>query len=185
VELSARYIHDRNLPDKAIDVLDEVGASRMLLPENKRRKTITVKDVETVIARMARIPPKTVSRDDKKTLENLDRDLKTMVFGQNKAIAGEEKVVRKGSEALDAYCVNLNQKAADGKIDPLIGREAEIERTIQVLCRRTKNNPLYVGEPGVGKTAIAEGLALRIVKEEVPEVAERARGNRRFDPVHR
>ena len=86
VELSARYIHDRNLPDKAIDVLDEVGASRMLLPENKRRKTITVKDVETVIAKMARIPPKTVSRDDKKTLENLERDLKTMVFGQNKAI---------------------------------------------------------------------------------------------------
>jgi ATP-dependent Clp protease ATP-binding subunit ClpA len=86
VELSARYIHDRHLPDKAIDVLDEVGASRMLLPENKRRKTITVKDVENVIAKMARIPPKTVSRDDKKTLENLERDLKTMVFGQNNAI---------------------------------------------------------------------------------------------------
>mgnify|MGYP001177171216 FL=1 len=86
VELSARYIHDRKLPDKAIDVMDEVGASRMLLPENKRRKTITVKDVETVIAKMARIPPKTVSRDDKKTLENLERDLKTMVFGQDKAI---------------------------------------------------------------------------------------------------
>ncbi len=84
--------------------------------------------------------------------------------------ATEEKVVRKGHEALESYCVNLNQKAIDGKIDPLIGREPEIERTIQVLCRRTKNNPLYVGDPGVGKTAIAEGLAKRIVEESVPEV---------------
>lgn len=74
------------------------------------------------------------------------------------------------SSALESYCVNLNQKAQDGKIDPLIGRDSEIERTIQVLCRRSKNNPLYVGDPGVGKTAIAEGLALRITKKDVPEV---------------
>ena len=88
--------------------------------------------------------------------------------------AVEERVNRKGTEALDAYCVNLNAKAEKGKIDPLIGRQSEVERTIQVLCRRQKNNPLYVGEPGVGKTAIAEGLARRIVKDEVPEVLKDA-----------
>jgi len=95
---------------------------------------------------------------------------------QQKTVSGTdedataEKTVRKGHEALEAYCVDLNRKAADGRIDPLIGRDAEIERTIQVLCRRNKNNPLYVGDPGVGKTAIAEGLADRIIKDQVPAV---------------
>ena len=82
----------------------------------------------------------------------------------------EEPTVVADDEALDAYCVNLNKKADEGLIDPLVGRESEVERTIQVLCRRTKNNPLYVGDAGVGKTAIAEGLARRITLREVPEV---------------
>ena len=78
--------------------------------------------------------------------------------------------MKQGSEALAAYCVNLNKKAKEGKIDPLIGREPEVLRAIQILCRRQKNNPLLVGDPGVGKTAIAEGLARKINEKQVPEV---------------
>ncbi|PLK27187.1 ATP-dependent Clp protease ATP-binding subunit ClpA [Novosphingobium sp. TH158] len=87
VELSARYINDRKLPDKAIDVIDEVGAMQMLLPPSKRKKTITAREIEAVIATMARIPPKSVSSDDKKVLEHLERDLKRVVFGQDNAIS--------------------------------------------------------------------------------------------------
>ncbi|MBF0332782.1 MAG: ATP-dependent Clp protease ATP-binding subunit ClpA [Alphaproteobacteria bacterium] len=107
---------------------------------------------------IAKAPGRTQSR----TVHGADEDMQA------------EKVVKKGQEALTAYCVNLNKKAAQGKIDPLIGREPEIERTIQILCRRSKNNPLYVGDPGVGKTAIAEGLARRIVRGEVPDVLKHA-----------
>lgn len=99
-----------------------------------------------------------------------------------KAGMGEERFVRgldddemdderdSDESALSAYCINLNDKARDGKVDPLIGRVREVERTIQILCRRNKNNPLLVGDPGVGKTAIAEGLARKIIEGDVPDV---------------
>tara|TARA_R110002051_G_scaffold48299_5_gene95181 strand:+ start:28387 stop:30705 length:2319 start_codon:yes stop_codon:yes gene_type:complete len=86
----------------------------------------------------------------------------------------EPEEARKDGDALTAYCVNLNEKAKAGKVDPLIGRDAEVERCIQVLARRRKNNPLLVGDPGVGKTAIAEGIARKIVEKEVPDVLANA-----------
>ena len=94
---------------------------------------------------------------------------------QSAGTEGEEEPGKAGeksdkSSPLDTYCQNLNQMAKDGKIDPLIGREHEVERAIQIICRRRKNNPLLVGEAGVGKTAIAEGLAWRITQNEVPDV---------------
>jgi ATP-dependent Clp protease ATP-binding subunit ClpA len=85
-----------------------------------------------------------------------------------------QKTQPEPSGPVATFCINLNSKAQNGEIDMLIGREQEIERTIEILCRRHKNNPLLVGEPGVGKTAIAEGLAYRIVKEDVPEVLKNA-----------
>jgi len=99
VELSARYIHDRKLPDKAIDVIDESGAAQMLLPDSRRKKTIGIKEVETTIATMARIPPKTVSKDDAEVLQHLEQTLKTVVYGQDKAVeslAASIKLARAG-----------------------------------------------------------------------------------------
>src|SRR4028119_1875370 len=92
--------------------------------------------------------------------------------------APEEKAAEKGEgkkeSALKQFTVDLNEKARQGKVDPLIGRMPEVDRTVQILCRRSKNNPLYVGDPGVGKTAIAEGLARKIIEGDVPEVLKPA-----------
>jgi ATP-dependent Clp protease ATP-binding subunit ClpA len=92
--------------------------------------------------------------------------------GEQQEEGGNEKSEK--ASPLEQYTVNLNQMAKDGKIDPLIGREYEVERVIQILCRRRKNNPLLVGEAGVGKTAIAEGLAWRITQKDVPEILAEA-----------
>jgi ATP-dependent Clp protease ATP-binding subunit ClpA len=99
VELSAKYIHDRKLPDKAIDVIDESGAAQMLLPESKRRRTIGIKEIETTIATMARIPPKAVSKDDAEVLQHLEETLKRVVYGQDKpieALSAAIKLARAG-----------------------------------------------------------------------------------------
>jgi len=90
-------------------------------------------------------------------------------FGEDEIINKKSKN-EKNKKALDEFCINLNDKALKGEIDKLIGRKNEVDRTIQILCRRQKNNPLFVGDPGVGKTAIAEGLAKRIIEKDVPEI---------------
>jgi ATP-dependent Clp protease ATP-binding subunit ClpA len=98
-ELSAKYINDRHLPDKAIDVIDEAGAAQRILPKNKQKKVITNKEIEEVVAKIAKIPPKNISNDDKHALKNLERDLKAVIFGQDKAIenlASAIKMTRSG-----------------------------------------------------------------------------------------
>ena len=98
-ELSAKYINDRHLPDKAIDVIDEAGAAQRILPKSKQKKVIGDKEIEDIIAKIARIPPKNISSDDRNALKTLDRDLKAVVFGQDKAIeslASAIKMARSG-----------------------------------------------------------------------------------------
>ena len=102
----------------------------------------------------------------------------TPIGGQKEDAEAEGAEGGEAGGALESFTLNLNQMAIDGKIDPLIGRDNEVERVIQILCRRRKNNPLLVGEAGVGKTAIAEGLAWRITQKDVPEIRRRRRCTR-------
>ena len=146
VELAAKYIHDRKLPDKAIDVIDEVGASRMLLPEGKRRKTVTLRDVEEIVAKIARIPPKSVSADDKETLRTLERDLKAMVFGQDRAI-----------EALSA-AIKLSRAGL---------RDAE-----KPIGNYLFSGPTGVGKTEVAKQ-LASTLGIELIRFDMSEYMER------------
>jgi ATP-dependent Clp protease ATP-binding subunit ClpA len=134
VELSARYIPDRKLPDKAIDVLDEAGAAQMLLPEARRKKTITNKEVEDIVAKIARMPAKTISMDDAETLKNLEKNLKLVVFGQDKAI-----------EAL-ASAIKMSRAGLREEEKPI-------------------GNYLFTGPTGVGKTEVAQQLAVQMGME--------------------
>lgn len=134
VELSARYIHDRKLPDKAIDVLDEAGAAQMLFPENKRKKTISHKEIEDIVAKMARMPAKTVTMDDAEVLKNLDKNLKLVVFGQDKAIDALSAAIKMARAGL---------------------REEE----------KPIGNYLFTGPTGVGKTEVAQQLAIHMGME--------------------
>ncbi|NBO19199.1 MAG: ATP-dependent Clp protease ATP-binding subunit ClpA, partial [Proteobacteria bacterium] len=129
VELSARYITDRKLPDKAIDVLDEAGAAQTLLPEGKRKKTITSKEVEDIVAKIARMPAKSISMDDAEKLKNLEKNLKLVVFGQDKAI-----------ETL-AAAIKMSRAGLREEEKPI-------------------GNYLFTGPTGVGKTEVAQQLAV-------------------------
>jgi ATP-dependent Clp protease ATP-binding subunit ClpA len=134
VELSARFITDRKLPDKAIDVLDEAGAAQMLLPESRRKKTITNKEIEDIVAKIARMPAKTVTMDDAEVLRNLDKNLKLVVFGQDNAIDALASAVKMSRAGL---------------------REEE----------KPIGNYLFTGPTGVGKTEVAQQLAVAMGME--------------------
>jgi len=134
VELAARYIPDRKLPDKAIDVMDEAGAAQTLLPEARRKKTITNKEIEDIVAKIARMPAKTISMDDAETLRNLEKNLKLVVFGQDKAIDALASAIKMARAGL---------------------REEE----------KPIGNYLFTGPTGVGKTEVAQQLAVQMGME--------------------
>ena len=116
VELASRYINDRKLPDKAIDVIDEAGAAQHLVAESKRRKTIGAKEIEAVVAKIARIPPKNVSKDDAETIRSLETNLKRVVFGQDAAI--DAQIAKLIDDERDAFAIRIFQHVTDQRRFP-------------------------------------------------------------------
>jgi ATP-dependent Clp protease ATP-binding subunit ClpA len=136
VELSAKYIHDRRLPDKAIDVIDETGASQMLVPENRRRKTIGVKEIEATVATMARIPPRTISKSDFEILQHIERDLKRVVFGQDEALAALASAIKLSRAGLrepekPIGCYLFSGPTGVGKTE--VARELALQLGVELL----------------------------------------------------
>ena len=172
VELSSRYIHDRKLPDKAIDVIDESGAAQMLLPESRRKRTIGIKEIETTIATMARIPPKSVSKDDAEVLRHLEETLKRVVYGQDKAIealSASIKLARAGS-------------ARAGKADRLLSvlrpdrRRQDRSGAAARRHARRRDHPLrHVGIHGAPHRFAADRRAARLCRLRSGRVADRRR----------
>ena len=172
VELSARYIHDRKLPDKAIDVIDETGASQMLLPESRRKKTIGIKEIETTIATMARIPPKTVSKDDAEVLQHLDDTLKRVVYGQDSAISALTSAIKLARAGLrDAEkpigCYLFSGPTGVGK--------TEVARQLGIEPRRAADALRYVGIYGAPHRLAADRGAARLCRFRSGWIAHRRR----------
>ena len=144
VDLSARYIHDRKLPDKAIDVIDEAGAAQHLLPESRRRKTITSKEIEAVVAKIARIPPKNVSKDDAEVLKDLEKSLKRVVFGQDKAIEALASAIKlsprrpaRAGEADRQLPLHRPDRRRQDRGGQAAGRDARASSSCASTCRST------------------------------------------------
>ena len=189
VELSARYINDRHLPDKAIDVIDEAGASQRLLPVAKRKKVINSTDIETIIAKIARIPPKTVSSSDKDVLRNLERDLKLVVFGQDEAIdtlADAIKMARAGLGKTDKPIGSFLFLGPTGVGKTEVAKELAkyLFDTEEALVRVDMGNEqkpigsfLFAGPTGVGKTEVTRQLArimgIELIRFDMSEYMER------------
>ena len=172
VELSARYIHDRKLPDKAIDVIDESGAAQMLLPESRRKKTIGIKEIETTIATMARIPPKTVSKDDAEVLQHLDQTLKTVVYGQDKAIealSASIKLARAGLREPEKPigCYLFSGPTGVGK--------TEVAKQLADLARRRADPLRHVGIHGAAHRVAPDRRAARLCRLRPGRPAHRRR----------